>query len=294
MLHPIELTCIQEIAHLRGPILDLFFKFLNFFDRQEFFFILIPTVWLGSGWRTGLRLFYVLLASNLVNHALKECFVLPRPFHIDPSLGVVDVAGYGLPSGAAQTAVLLAGLALSVWKHKHRWFFAVLYVALISFSRLYLGVHFPSDVLVGWCLGFAVFGLCTSLLPRMESLLVKLKPWYLLVLSQVGALLLLLWELSAPIIRASGVCMGVGVGTFLSHFSVKGLPEAVRWRDYMLRGCVGALGTFLCHALTLFFPKSDALMGILPRFFLLGIWVSFGNPFLCRRFFGARSIRPLA
>lgn len=84
MSHSSELEIIRFIQEFRNPILDGFFKFLDFFDRQEFFFVLIPAVWLGKGWKWGLRLFYILFLSSLTNHALKEFFLSPRPFHYVP------------------------------------------------------------------------------------------------------------------------------------------------------------------------------------------------------------------
>lgn len=61
--------------------------------------------------------------------------------------------GYGLPSGHAQHTLVEWGV-IAAWVHR-RWFsvLAVALVASIGFSRIWLGVHFPTDVLGGWLLG---------------------------------------------------------------------------------------------------------------------------------------------
>ena len=169
MSHFSELEIIRFIQEFRNPIFDGFFKFLDFFDRQEFFFVLIPAVWLGRGWKWGLRLFYILFLSSLTNHALKELFLSPRPFHIDPNVGIIQVAGNGFPSGAAQTVVLLSGLLLNFWKSSWKWSVVFFYIAFVSFSRVYLGIHFPTDILGGLASGCVLLLLYGKGFPLFEK-----------------------------------------------------------------------------------------------------------------------------
>ena len=201
MSHSSELEIIRFIQEFRSPILDGFFKFLDFFDRQEFLFTLIPTIWLGNGWKSGLRLFYILFLSYLANLALKEVFLSPRPFHIDPSVGIIHVQGYGFPSGAAQTVILLSGLLLNFWKSHSKWAVIFVYIGFVSFSRVYLGVHFPTDILAGWGVGLTLWALYTYVRPVLETQLEKLKPLSLFLLSQFIPCLLLFWQTSASVTR---------------------------------------------------------------------------------------------
>jgi undecaprenyl-diphosphatase len=159
MLHDLELEVINFIHQFRNPLFDEFFKFLDFFDRKEFFLVLIPILWLWLGWTTALRLSCILILSSLVNHALKEYFLYPRPFHLDSNVGIIQVNGFGFPSGAAQTVILLSGAFLVSWKSSWKWAVALTYILLVSFSRIYLGVHFPSDILGGWIVGFGLLAI---------------------------------------------------------------------------------------------------------------------------------------
>lgn len=284
MSHTFELELINLIQEFRTPLLDQFFKSLDFFDRQEFFFVLIPIIWLGQGWKTGLKLFYILLLSSLMNHALKEFFLSPRPFHLDAHLGIIQVSGLGFPSGAAQTVILLSGLLVSSWKSSWKWVVAFLYVGLVSFSRVYLGVHFPSDILGGWLVGFGL-AIYNYVFPPIENSLQKFKPITLFWLSQAIPTLLLIWQYSIPAMRLCGVAMGMGIGLFIVHSYQLFLTPPKDTKEYALRGLIGVLGAFTCYALTLLLPTSDAIIFFFPRFLLWGLWVGLGSNLLCRKLF---------
>lgn len=106
---------------------------------------------------------------------LKEWLARPRPTHTPGLAGqlhlVQDYAGglYGMPSShAANTMVaslLFALMAKCLDRPCQPWEYAVLtgYVLLNAYSRMYLGVHFPTDILVGWLIGAAVAAILGTL-----------------------------------------------------------------------------------------------------------------------------------
>ena len=92
--------------------------------------------------------------GTMANQILKLACRIPRPWVLDPQFSILEQAreaatGYSFPSGHTQTAVGTFGcLAASIDKKWWRTLCIVLAV-LVGFSRMYVGVHTPADVLVG-------------------------------------------------------------------------------------------------------------------------------------------------
>ncbi len=154
-----QLNFIQHVQELRGPCTDAFFRFMHWFDTGEYLSALNAFIWIGLSWRWGARLGYLFIANGILNHVMKVAFAMPRPFMVDPAFGLIHAGSYGFPSGAAQMSALLAALLIYVWKSPWAWPCGIFYFLLISFSRIYLGVHFPIDILGGCVLGLLLFAL---------------------------------------------------------------------------------------------------------------------------------------
>lgn len=95
--------------------------------------------------------------SDLLATALKTLFDRPRPFTViaEPDPLITGTVGASFPSGHAATSAAGA-LILSVLVGRGVWRWLVPLALLIGFSRVYVGVHYPGDVLAGALLGAAV------------------------------------------------------------------------------------------------------------------------------------------
>lgn len=90
--------------------------------------------------------------SALLNIASKQFFQRDRPTLWE---SIAPESTYSFPSGHAMGSMTLAAvLVLLAWNTRWRWpvlAFGVLFAGAVSLSRVYLGVHYPSDILAGWC-----------------------------------------------------------------------------------------------------------------------------------------------
>jgi len=145
---------IEWLQAFRSPFLDAVFINVTRLGNEPFYWIFLPLLyWLGDR-RKMFPVLMVLFVAFFLNDFAKHFFDLPRPSPqrvqvLFPESGT----GPGFPSGHAQHAVVLWGaLAMEV----RRWWMtllALVLIALLSLSRLYLGLHFPIDVAGGLALG---------------------------------------------------------------------------------------------------------------------------------------------
>lgn len=107
-------------------------------------------------WRSLTYFLTTLLGSVFINRTAKEFMHRVRPHLWDSSVSELD---YGFPSGHAMSSMsFIAALVILTWGTRWCWLVLLsgsLFVATIGWTRLYLGVHFPSDVLAGWLVSLA-------------------------------------------------------------------------------------------------------------------------------------------
>lgn len=143
----------SEWLQMMYPQIERVMIVVSDFGRFEFYLAILPLIYWCINKRFGTHLAYMVLLSSVVWSFGKHWSRGPRPFWLDSSLGVVDEVGYGLPSGHTQNSVIVA-LMFALWLRKRWvWVFAFVYIFMIALSRIYLGVHFVHDVIMGGFIG---------------------------------------------------------------------------------------------------------------------------------------------
>lgn len=190
---------METITFLQGfasPALDAFFRFCTQLGGTNAYIVFLLTVYLAVDSRLGTRLGVFVLVGYYLNFHLKGLLDMGRPFELDPVLGRTPEArivesGPGFPSAHAQMSLTFWGYL--AWWLRRRWFWGVaaLLIALISLSRLYLGMHFPVDVLGGFVIGLLYTAVVVVAEPLWPSLR-RVPKGVRLLLGLVVPLLLLL------------------------------------------------------------------------------------------------------
>ena len=101
--------------------------------------------------RDGLFLGLAVIGSAILNIVAKNHYARLRP---DLWISLTPETTYSFPSGHAMGSTALAlAMILLCWPTRGRWLVttaSMLFVLLVALSRIYLGVHYPSDILAGW------------------------------------------------------------------------------------------------------------------------------------------------
>jgi undecaprenyl-diphosphatase len=135
--------------------------------------VVVGFLLLQTRYRTALAILLTTASAELVNSALKHVYLRPRP-EVVPHLR--DVASTSFPSGHAMESAIvfmtLGTMLMRIAQGKMTKIYclsmAVFLTLLVGISRVYLGVHYPTDVLAGWTFGFFWASVCWLVTQQFE------------------------------------------------------------------------------------------------------------------------------
>ena len=152
-----ELHFLKFLESIHSPILDKLMIFITSLGNGGLFWIALGLILLfqknKDSKRKALNLFLSLIIFSLVGLViLKPIIGRPRPFIVEAfNLLIKPPMGYSFPSG--HTGSSFAAAFTIYYYNKKQGLLALVLAALIGFSRMYLSVHYPTDVLAGLVLG---------------------------------------------------------------------------------------------------------------------------------------------
>lgn len=170
-------TMVREFIYShRSEGLTVFFRAVTSIGNEEtialicILFLLLPSRRLA--W--GVPMTAAALTAAGIQHALKVSFHRARP---DLALHLIDQGGYSFPSGHSFSVLIFYGMIIYLCRRymKSRslanllTFLLTCLIALIGFSRIYLGVHYPTDVLGGWSAGLCILMIILSSVLFLQS-----------------------------------------------------------------------------------------------------------------------------
>ncbi len=269
-----------------SPALDWPFRAFTFMGEEEFFLILLPLVYWCLDRGTGARLTVAFLLCAYTNAVAKALAALPRPPEYAPGRvkGLWEATGYGFPSGHTQSAVVVWGYLAAQARRRWLWILAAVMMLFIPLSRIYLGVHFPHDVLGGYIIGAALLLLYLWLEPGVERWLEEKGLAWQLGVALVVPLLLMLLFLTEDGVTEGATLMGMGVGFVLERRWVRFESGGPVWKRVVrfLLGVVVLVALWL--GLRIAFSRLEpALLFRFARYGLVGLWGGLGAPWAFRR-----------
>lgn len=249
--------------------------------EELFLFTVITLIFWCINKELGCRVGLIYISGSVLNFALKEIFHISRPMGEAGirSLRTETAVGYSFPSGHTQNAVSFwLTIILQV---RLKWFYAVgtVVICLVALSRIYLGVHTPSDVIGGLIIGGAwvlasnsIFDSATKT-GRNEIFLVYAIPM----------LIGMFFFTSEYYFRASGALTGFLAGYLAENRYIRYEVSAPLWVQIIKLACGLAVLLAIKTYVRPLLPDNEA--GHFIRYFLMGIWVTLLAPCLFKLFF---------
>ena len=169
---PFEFAFLDSLQAIRNPVLDALSVFFDYAGAHGEIWILVTVILLlrRSTRKAGAAMAAALGLYMLAGHwVLKPLFARPRPCDIRPEMLtlVARPNGWSFPSGHTASGF---SAAFALWMQNRRLGVpALMLAAFIGFTRLYLYVHFPTDVLGGAALGIALGAIASVFVDSMTN-----------------------------------------------------------------------------------------------------------------------------
>lgn len=290
-----EVNLIEWIQTNMGKIGETASKVLSFIGGEMFSLLLVIALVFCFRKEVGKRCACAVLTAGVCFPMIKNVVLRVRPYMAHPDrIKVLQVVesdadpmdivqqGYSCPSGHAATAASLFGSAAYEIRKRWMWFIAVIMPLLIGFSRIAVGVHYPTDVLAGWAIGVLAVGFNVLLQKKVK------KEWMRFAIVLAIAIPGLFWCRSRDYFSALGMLIGAAfafpyeakyvqfkdtrnpwamilrvIGAFAIYYALNTLLKLPFSKEFLDNGTLGAgLVRTARYAVVLF-----VALGIYPKVF---------------------------
>jgi len=289
------LDCIRLIQGCANPPLTILMRGITSLGSNGAYLLLLSFIYWCVDEKKGLHLGIMVLVSIWVNLSLKLLLDQPRPFFdgYDPSLGMISERLGGFPSGHAQNSLVMLIIIASWLTKKWAYIAAAFICLLVGFSRVYLGVHFPTDVAGGWLIGGILLAVYFVANKRIEALIANGGFRGGMIASAAAAFVMILYRPSAELIIPGGIFLGLGTGYCLCkhyfNFSASAFGDRTvifRWLALLVRFLLGITIFALLYTVEKIMGgmsnSGNFQLKLFMCFALLGLWISVGAPWLFR------------
>lgn len=265
---------LRFIQSFSNTYLSYFAILCTMMGEEYFYSVILTYIFWCKNKEIGYKLGFSFLSNGIINNAVKDIFKVKRPIGTKGifSMRTETATGYSFPSGHSQGAASFWSSLMLILKKKCIYVIGTIIIILVGLSRLYLGVHWPTDVIFGIIFGVA----WTFFAIYIYDKAMKTNKQILLVILPFIALLGLFIFKSNDYIKSLGIFIGFFCGFFIErkyiNFNTKAsLPVQI---VKMISGISVLL--LIRIYLKKLFPIGNLWDFI--RYAILGLWVTCGAP----------------
>ena len=215
----IQIDILKFFQSIRNPILNALFLILTISTEAPVIIIMTAIMYWCVNKKYGQKLLFALIPNIVINTGIKEFVKAPRPIGTAglESLRVSTATGYSFPSGHTQTATTFWTSLIIIFRQKWMYILGSVMILGVGVSRLYLGVHWPIDVICGWIFGIFF----TVIFIKIFDIVDKNKNYKLLLLMLVPFIIFIFIVKSESYIKILGLLVGLILGYIIEDSFIK-------------------------------------------------------------------------
>ena len=275
-----QIEIIKSIQSITSPFWDVIFQLITMTGEETFYIIVASTIFWCINKKFGYKLGFALLTGTIVNTAVKDIVNSARPIGITGvrSLRLETATGQSFPSGHTQGSTTF--WVSFMLKTKKKWIYVVgiLAIMLVGFSRMYLGVHYPVDIIGGLAIGF-IWTLISNYI--FEYANKTKKPWILMIII-VPMLIGLIYIRQKTYYAISGTVLGFYIGYIVETQYIKFDVRSTKVKQLIKFFLGMGILITLKGLIKVILPIS--IYSDFFRYALVGLWITVGAPHIFKRF----------
>jgi len=290
---------LNYLATTRTVFGELFWNFITKFGEETILILLLSIIYWCYNKKLAQMIGFTFFLSGYLVQGLKITFRIDRPWIKDPNFKPVSSAyetatGYSFPSGHTQAATAVYSTIGFFIKKWWRIFFFIIPLAVV-FSRMYLGVHTPTDVFTSLLLSLLISYLVSYFYQKSDG---KHIGWFLLIIIIFGFALMIYsfvlynkqiidYSYVTDCCKTAGAGMGFACGVFLEQRFVNFHTKTKHFYTQLLKivfGIVGLLSIQIGLKTIFLVVFGEVIFTDVLRYFLMILWVSYICPLVFNRY----------